>query len=81
MLLYLGIKFKNTSGIKDEKITVINRRTKVNTEVIQCENAPFTLYYKRFLRGYKEDNRDFIARCVKDKHLNRSRVQSMGNYQ
>lgn len=73
----MSVKFKNTSGIKDEKIFFVNKRTEVNIEVMQDEG--FTLYYVGFLRGYKKDMRDLPARCLKAQHLSRSRVHSQGN--
>lgn len=61
----MSAKFRNTSGIKDEKVIFINKRTEVNIEVMQDENALFTLYYQGFLRGYKKDIKDLPARYLK----------------
>lgn len=44
----MGIKFQNTSGIKDEKVTFANKRTQVRVEVMPGESAFLTLYYEGF---------------------------------
>lgn len=61
----MSAKFRNTSGIKDEKVIFINKRTEVDIEVMHDENTFFTLYYQGFLRGYKKDIRYLPARYLK----------------